>query len=349
MYPRISINIVAWNSMGYLPELLASISAQTYRDFNVLVIDNASADGVAEFLAREYPSVVLIRNAKNRGFSYAHNQGIRYAVEHWAGSDLRDRFVLVTNPDIVLTPDFLERLVAGAAATPAAGSCGGKVFLAHQDSVADEELRITVKTDRLDTTGLLAHRDRTFTDRGAGEVDRGQYDAANAVFGFSGALVLYRASALAEAAPDFAYFDNNFFAYKEDVDLAWRLQNLGFAARFIPAARAYHHRQMFGAEHLGWWQKFKNRLSKSKRRSYFSTRNQLLLPFKNEYWANYLLALPFIWFCELRRFLFVLIFEIANLKAYWHACVLLPAALRQRSATRSRWRASPAAMRHWFL
>jgi len=110
--PRISINIVAWNSMDYLPDLMASIAKQTYGRFQVVVVDNDSDDGVEAFLNREYPNVAVLRNARNRGFAGAHNQGIRYVLDHWPEDALDDRYILVTNPDVILEPDFLARLVA---------------------------------------------------------------------------------------------------------------------------------------------------------------------------------------------------------------------------------------------
>jgi len=104
-YPKLSVHIVTWNSMRFLPDLLKSIMDQTYRDFNVLVIDNASTDGVEAFLREHYPDISFIRNARNLGFSAAHNQGIRYAVEHWPHTELQEHFILAC---------FCQRVASGS-------------------------------------------------------------------------------------------------------------------------------------------------------------------------------------------------------------------------------------------
>ena len=114
MYPRVSVNIVSWNGMKFIPELLASIFAQTYTDFNVLIVDNGSSDGVEAYVREHFPQVAFLRNARNLGFAPAHNQAIRYAIEHWGGEDLSDRFVLVTNQDAIFAPTFLEEIVRAA-------------------------------------------------------------------------------------------------------------------------------------------------------------------------------------------------------------------------------------------
>src|SRR3989338_6029367 len=173
--PHISVNIVAWNSMRYLPDLFRSLFAQTFRDFSVLVIDNGSDDGIEPWLQANYPTVTFIRNARNLGFAPAHNQGIRYALDHWKGEDLSQCFVLVTNPDIIFSPDYLERLMADAATHPEAASFGGKLLRAFGENLQDEVLQETVKSDVFDSTGLAASRARAFGDRGAGEGDKGQY------------------------------------------------------------------------------------------------------------------------------------------------------------------------------
>jgi GT2 family glycosyltransferase len=349
MYPRVSIHIVAWNSMDFLPELMASIAAQTYRDFTVLVIDNASTDGVEPWMRQHHPRVSILRNVRNLGFSPAHNQAIRYALDHWAGEDLNDRFVLVTNPDVILSPTFLETILKEPGAFPQVGSFTGKLLRAHVEHADDDALKETMRSDRIDSTGLVAHRNRTFTDRGAGELDQGQYDQARDVFGVSGALALYRASALQEARYRDEFFDQDFFAYKEDVDLAWRLRLLGWGARYVPGAVAHHHRNMYGAEKIGFIETIKNRMKKSKRRSFFSNRNHWSMYMKNELLWNAFLSWPFVKWMEFKRVVYTAIFEPTNLRAFWEAITRTPRMLAKRSDTMKKRKATASDMRAWFV
>ena len=331
MYPRVSIHIVAYNSMDFLPELLKSIFAQTFQDFNVLVVDNASSDGVATFLRDEFPKVALIRNARNVGFSGAHNLAIRYAVDHWGDDDLTDRFVLITNPDVILSPTFLEEIVKAAENEPVTvGSFQGKLLRAFKQNAQDEVFCETVKSERIDSTGLAQHRNRTCTDRGAGELDKGQYDASTEIFGAAGALAFYRASTLQVLRYGDEFLDHDFFLYKEDVDLAWRAKKRGFTSRYVPKAVAYHHRAAYGAERQGWFARIKNRRGKSPMRNWYSTRNHLLLVLKNEGILSGLLALPWIAWFEFRRFVYVIVLETRNLSAYFSALMLAPKILKKR-------------------
>ncbi len=333
MYQRVSIHIVAWNSMDFLPELLKSIFAQTFADFNVLVVDNASSDGVAAFLRDEFPQVAVIRNARNIGFSAAHNLAIRYAIDHWGDDDLSDRFVLITNPDIILTPTFLEEIVRAAEKEPSSiGSFQGKLLRAFRENAQDEVFCETVKSERIDSTGLAQHRNRTCTDRGAGELDKGQHDASTEIFGAAGALAFYRASTLQALRNGDEFLDHDFFLYKEDVDLAWRAKKRGFASRYVPKAVAYHHRAAYGAENQGWFARIRNRRGKSAMRNWYSTRNHLLLVLKNEGILSGLLALPWIAWFEFRRFVYVLVFETKNISAYFSALKLSPKMLKKRYA-----------------
>jgi GT2 family glycosyltransferase len=342
MSTRVSLNIVSWNGMKFIPELLESVFAQTCADFAVLVVDNGSSDGVEAFLRGEYPQVAFLRNARNLGFAPAHNQAVRYAMERWDGDDLSDRFVLVVNQDVVLTPTFLEEMLRAAEAEPGVGSWQGKLRRAFTENPQDEALRETVRSERIDSTGLVMRRNRTFADRGAGEMDDGQYDADTEIFGPTGALALYRASALADARYRDEFFDHHFFSYKEDVDLAWRLRRLGWGSRYVPAAVAYHYRGMFGKETMGWLERVRNRLGKSSWRNWYSTRNHLLMLAKNQDPLSGLLALPWIACFELRRLAYVLACEPKTLTAYVEAAALLPTMLRKRADVRKKRKGRPS-------
>lgn len=335
--------------MRFLPDLLRSLSEQTYQDFSVLVIDNGSTDDPQRFIREQYPQVTLLRNARNLGFSGAHNQGIRYALERWLPESYDDRFILVTNPDLIFSPTCLEKLMAAVNAHPSVGTFGPKLRRAFGENQHDEALQETIKSDLIDTTGLRAKKNRTFVDRGAGEMDQGQYDEVVDVFGVSGALALYRARALQDVRFEDEFFDHDFFAYKEDVDLAWRLQHAGWDARFVPEAMAFHYRGMYGKEKMGLFERMRNRRRKSKLRSYYSNRNHWLLLIKNERFVNALFSSFRVFPLELGRFLYTLVFETANAKAFFDAIRLMPRMLKKRAFTMSHRKRTAREIRKWFV
>lgn len=335
--------------MRFLSDLLKSIMNQTYTDFNVVILDNASTDGVEAFVREEYPEMVFIRNARNLGFSVAHNQAIRYAIEHWPEAELANRFILVTNPDIILTPTFLEELVAATRIYPEVGAFGGKLLRAFGENLGDEVLKEVVRSQRLDSVGLNPHCNGTITDRGAGELDEGQYQQSQKVFGISGALTLLRASALQEVRFGDEVFDQEFFAYKEDVDLAWRLQHAGWDAIYVPRAVAYHYRGMYGAEKSGLWKRLRNHREKSSLRNFYSTRNHWLMLLKNVRLSQFILSFLWIVTYELARLIYVLVFERMGLKALRETLALVPRMWRKRRATLRHAKRPVKDVRKWFI
>ncbi len=341
---RVAVNIVTWNSMKYLPEALASIFSQTYRDFFVLIIDNGSTDGTPKFVRENFPQAGVLQNVRNLGFARAHNQGIVYAKTHLdpaAGEPL----VLVTNPDILLEPDFLEKLVAEMDARPEAGSAGGKLLKVQWSA---GEIKEPVRTNIIDSTGLRLTRSRRAYDRGAGELDTGTGGRVEEVFGLSGAVALYRLEALEDAACRGEYFDEDFFAYKEDLDLAWRLRLRGWPAFYAPAARAYHFRTAAGRAKASWKEIIVGRRDRSATVNFLSYRNHLLLLLKNEQAANHLLHLPLIWFYEIRKLFYILFREPSTLRGLVSYFKLAPRMLAKRRVIMSRRRVRARDMRRWF-
>ncbi|MEX0659331.1 MAG: glycosyltransferase family 2 protein [Egibacteraceae bacterium] len=220
---RVLACVVSWNSAEQLAGALESLLAQTDVDLQIVVVDNASADASRE-VAAGYPGVAVVANTQNRGFAGGANQGVALAREAGAGA------FLVCNPDVSLEPDYLARALAALEADPARAGVQGKL------------LRTGAAAGTVDTTGHLAFRTRLFRNRGEGEADAGQHEQAGEVFGVSGAVALYRVAALDDVAVDGEVFDEDLFAYWEDVDLDWRLQLRGWQAWYEPTACGWHER-----------------------------------------------------------------------------------------------------------
>ncbi len=345
---KVSLNIVTWNGLRYLPELLESIDTQTFRDFTVRVIDNGSDDGTVEYLTKERPDIMLVRNTRNHGFAAGHNQLMRFALDHWDPAEQEQRYVLCCNQDIILTPGFLESLVADADNHPEVGSFCGKLLRAYGENLNDDVLKETVQSERIDSTGLRANHWRRFTDRGAGEMDQGQYDQEQDIFGASGALVMYRASVLSDTKLGNDYFDEDFFSYREDVDLAWRMRTQGWGSRFVPQAVAYHWRGIFGKEKVGIFSRMKNRQKQRPVFAAMSTRNQWWMLVKNERWFNVLLAYWLVVPLEFGRLCYMIVFEIKSLWIVPSFFKLLPKMLRKRWTISKKRRTSGSEIRKWF-
>lgn len=223
--PRVVCCVVSWNTAEHLGPALRSLVAQEDVAVEVVCVDNASEDGSAD-VAAGVDGVRVVPNTRNRGFAGAANQGL--ALARAAGAEV----FCVCNPDVRAEPDFLARAVAALLADPRRAAVQGKLW--RLDGLPGERV--------LDTTGHLAFRTRLFRNRGEGQPDSPRHDEPGEVFGVSGALAVYRVAALDDVAIDGQVFDEQLFAFWEDVDLDWRLQLRGWQAWYEPAARAWHER-----------------------------------------------------------------------------------------------------------
>ncbi|MEK9152956.1 MAG: glycosyltransferase family 2 protein [Patescibacteria group bacterium] len=341
---KVSVNIVSWNSMRHLPETLASIDAQTFKDLSLMVIDNASSDDVLDHVRSQYPKAMILRNTHNMGFSHAHNQGIAHVKAHC--DDPENTYVLVTNPDVVLERDYIAILVDQMSHRPDVGSACGKILKLFE---GEGEFGQGVRSGRFDSTGLRITRGRRVADRASGENDDGDYDRTEEVFGVSGALAMYRVSALDDVAWRGEYFDEDFFAYKEDIDLAWRLRLRGWQALYVPRAVAHHYRTASIKERASKLETAFNPHRQIKKHiNFYSYRNHLLTLVKNEHFLNLLRDMPRIGWYEFQKFAFVALFEQRTFKGLADFFRNLPRAVEKRHMIMSRSTVGSGEIRKWF-
>lgn len=328
--------------MQYIFDCLESLLRQSFRDFSVLVIDNGSDDGTVEFIRTHYPTVSILQNFRNLGFSKANNQGMLLS---------KSEYVLVINPDVILDNDFLQNLVTFADTKPEAGSFGGKVLKLYSEAIDSHDevgLREAVKTDILDSTGLEIFKSRRVVNRGEGKKDTGQFDRDEEVFGISGNSVLFRHSALTEVMIKNEFFDVDFFAYKEDIDLAWRLRLYGFSSWYCPSAICYHHRRLAAYQQKSLKKSILQRREISKMLRSLSFRNQHLVVAKNDEWLNIMLALPWILGREIKVIFYTIFFESFQYKSVIKFFQLLPGALLKRRVIMAHKKVAPKEIRKWF-
>lgn len=348
---RISVHIVSWNHARVLRDAVESLRAQTFKDFTLTVVDNASTDGSVDVVRAGFPEATVLRNFKNLGFSRAHNQAVELARNRWTDDDKKgrssiDRYVLVMNPDIILKPDFLENLVRAIDGRYEIGSASGKLLKVHPRLEEDGDPRFS---DVLDSAGLRMRRDRRTADRGAGEHDGPAYAESCEIFGPSGALALYRAEAVeALREADGEFYDEDFFAYKEDVDAAWRLRLLGWSSLYAPSAVAYHYRGTGGSEKAGLFELARRHMGRSTLVTRLSTRNHILLLTKNDDLTNQLLHLPWMLVHEIGKFVWTLFCAPRSLGAYIEAIGLMSKMWKKRCALRKRRKTSAKDIRKWF-
>jgi GT2 family glycosyltransferase len=203
-----------WNGADSLPSCLDSLLGQSLKA-HIIVVDNGSVDESLKLLEK-YPQVEVIKHTENKGFAGGVNSGIRQALE------MKASYVALLNNDAVADKNWLEELVA---------------YMDSHDDVGIVTSKILDSTGKkLDSTGDYYTIWGLPYPRGRGESDIDKYDGDVKIFGASGGASLYRVSMLQEIG----LFDEDFFAYYEDVDLSFRAQLAGWKVAYVPNAVAYH-------------------------------------------------------------------------------------------------------------
>jgi GT2 family glycosyltransferase len=254
----VSIILVAHNDEGDLGVSVPAALAQTGVATEVIVVDNASSDSSREAAGRfASKGVRLLALPENRGYAGGMNAGILASA---------GRYLLCLNPDCRLTPSFASVLAARLDEPSASGvgSASGKLLRAEGSELA--------ATAVLDSAGIYRTSSGRHFDRGAGRRDDGQFEQEEGIFGASGAAAFYRREALESVRISTGYFDEDFFLYREDADLAWRLQNGLWRCLYVPGAVAYHRRRNLP----------ERRRQMSDLANYHSVKNRLLLRINNQ-------------------------------------------------------------------
>lgn len=305
---KLSLNLVTWNGAKYLPVLLNSLKQQTYQDWILNVFDNHSSDETVKILKKELNSLSvqfnLLENQINVGFASAHNQLFQ---------QVDTPYVLILNQDIQLEPDCLAKLVD---------------FLDRTSAVAvSPRLMKWQERQIIDSFGLKVWRsrrvverlaNRTWTDFDQRVVHKLDKSKQAEVFGVSASCAMYNCQMLKKILlAGQQLFDDSYMAYKEDVDLAYRLQSAGGKSYVLLDTAAYHDRTGSGGHDLSDQQAVKNKPSQSKLVKYHSYKNHLATLYKNEYWQNFVLDWPWIVWYELKKFVYFLLFDRSVLRGWW--------------------------------
>lgn len=237
---RVDVIIPTYNGRQHLAVCLPALCRQSYRDFRVIVADDASSDGTAEYVGEIMPEAVVVRLDRNCGLIAAVNRALETS---------RALLVALLNNDTEAEPDWLAALVDALDRHPDAGAAASK-------------LRLFDRRDAIHSAGDTYTRDGMPGNRGVWELDRGQYDREEEVFGACGGAALYRRAALDDAAAvDGAILDPDLFMYCEDVDLNWRLRLLGYTIVYVPAAVVYHRLSATGGGPLASYYVARNTLA----------------------------------------------------------------------------------------
>lgn len=216
--PLVSVIIVNWNGKEHLQKCLPSLYEQSYKDIEVIVVDNASDDGSIEYIKENFRKVKILTNEKNLGFAEANNVG--YLVS-------KGEYILFLNNDTEVTKNFLIKLIGVLASNKKIAGVQSKIFL------MDEK-------DKLDSVGAFLTNSGFLYHYGIRKKDSKKYKKQIGIYSAKGACMMFRKNVLERAKIDSEIFDSKYFAYFEETDLCHRVWLAGFRIIFVPDSIIYH-------------------------------------------------------------------------------------------------------------
>ncbi len=296
-----SIIIPNYNGLENLKLVFNSILQQSYTDYKVILVDNGSTDDSVIYTENDFPQFEIIKLRENTGFAVAVNYGIDLALEK-NSNDL----ICILNNDIELDIDFLSKGVKTFSENPEAGFVAVKMLNYF-------------RRDIIDNTGdFINSKAGAPFMRGVGEKDEGQYDKKEFIFGACAGAAFYKPELFREVGK----FDENFFAYLEDVDLSFRFQLAGYKCFYNPEIICYHKRGDTTRKFSGW-------------ETYYTEKNLVSLRLKNYPLSLYIKKSPVFFAARLRRLIKFFIkyppgvFKAA-LKGYLKGLTEIPTAFKKR-------------------
>ncbi len=221
-YPKIAVIIINWNGKHLLEECLDSVESQDYENYKVVFVDNGSADDSVKFVKESFPNIIIIELKANTGFAKANNVGIKKAFE-----DKEVKYIALLNNDAVVDRSWLSEMVRVVRLESQAGS------------IAPVIKKFYIR-DEFDSVGIQMKIEGGGNNLHANEKDTGQCAEVKEVFGCTGCACLYLRDMLNDVVYENDYFDSDFFAYCEDVDLSWRARLRGWKCFTAPNAIVYH-------------------------------------------------------------------------------------------------------------
>jgi GT2 family glycosyltransferase len=313
---------VTYNSGRFIRRCIESVLEQQYDAKEIYVVDNASTDGTRDILEWFEDRITVVCNEQNAGFAAGQNQAMKMSRSDW---------ILALNPDMLLMPGFISTLVAAGDLHAEIGTVCGKLLKMS----ADFQLP---SPPAFDSAGIYFTPAMRHFDRGCGKQDRGDYDQFEYVFGATGAAALYRREMINDVSVNGEFYDPDFFAYREDADVAWRAQLLGWRCLYVPTATAYHVRTALPD----------NRKKMSRDVNMHSVKNRFLLRIKNVTPSVYRRHWAAITMRDLVVVAACLASERSSLRAFGILWRTWPRTVQKRRAIMQRRRVTDEYMDQWF-
>lgn len=312
--PLVSVVVLNWNGKDHIEECLSTLFKQSYKNFEVIVVDNGSKDGSNKTIKKKFPKAKLIENNKNLGFCKANNQGIKIS---------KGKYVVTLNNDTKLDKDWLNELVKVAEENPEAGMLSCKMLFYS-------------KPNKINSRGLKLYYDAKAVDDGF-DVPDSDNEEIKEVFGPCGGAAFFSRELINDISLNDEFYDEDFFIYSDDLDVSFRARWRGWKCLYVPKARLYH--------------KFQGTTGKiSNFGLYYGIKNKVFFILKNYPLSSLIKYSPIIIGRQLISFLYYLI--KLNLAAFKSRIVILyktPKMLKKRWKIQRNRKVSSEELKKWLL
>ena len=221
IHPKVSVVILNWNGKHYLEKFLPSVLSSGYPNLEIVVADNASTDDSAEFIKSHFPEVSVIVNSENLGFAGGYNAVL---------SQIDADYFVLLNSDVEVTPGWIEPVIELMESDTLIATAQPKLLDWNDRSLFEYA---GAAGGYLDKYGYPFCRGRIFDTQ---ELDNGQYNNSSEIFWASGAALFIKKKYWEQVSG----FDADFFAHMEEIDLCWRLKNLGYKIMYCPVSTVFH-------------------------------------------------------------------------------------------------------------
>lgn len=345
----VSVVILTYNGEKEIADALNSVFNQNYDNIEVIIVDNASGDKTLDVVKKLKENCSPKENSSWTFHIIENNENIGFAGHNAGIENCKGEYVLCMNQDVVLDKDFIVEAV--------------KVF-GQDEKIGAVQPKMKNKNDRIkiDSTGIVIYKNRRMVDRGQEEEDKGQYEKIEEIFGNNGAVAFFRKVCLDDVKisvnacsgsatdPRYEYYDPDFFMYKEDVDLSWRIRLYGWKIMYCPKAIVYTDRTskpISGKD--GVAQIVKTRKKQKQYVQYLSFKNHRLNLIKNDLPWLFFKHLPWILPREIRAWLYVLFFEPKTWPAIGELFRQMPRAWNKRQIIMAKKRVGAREIGKWFI
>lgn len=322
---------------------MSSVFNQEYPNLEVFVIDNNSIGESKTYLKKlakeNRPGVKVVFNRKNLGYTGGHNQGIRIS---------QGKYVLCLTQDVFLDKYFVQKAVEILERDNRIGAVQGKLL---RWNLGNSSLGYAKNKEIfyiIDSAGLAVLKNRRIINRGQGEIDEEQFEEPKEIFGADGAAPIYRRAALEDIKINKEYFDEDFFMYKDDVDLSWRMRLHGWKIVYQPKSIAWHDRSSGENASINYFAIIRERIKIGKFAKYLAFKNQRLMQIKNEQFWILAKHLPWFLIKEVSSWFYVLLFERFTWKAIKDLFKQAPQAWQKRKTIMAHKKVSAREMSKWF-